>query len=406
LTVTECDDFHSVENIIDLVIPDERHPNRVFHHDPRRSIETNPSPLCRGVTIFGDGQASSVDGWRFCTPPEWQGQFTRWPWWQGQPQTREAFSFAVDHGVFLPLSTAIISQQDKVINSTIEFCGMWGGLECLEPTIAKVDGQLTWNPNAADYVDCTAISMVGITYRNYGHFLLDGLPLVYLLVNSINRPAWEDRLAIVCPPLQSWHHEILSLLNLDRFVRIVQQPTRYKTLVGNSFFCQHVTYPTRFVRPVFDALKFVVPSAPEAPEKIFIVRKDETERVMRNSEQLVERMVKRGYVPVAPELYSVREQIRMFSRAKIIVGPTSAAFANVGFAPPRAKILEIMAEAQPDQWTRRFSFFLGHLWHGYVARVEDYNQRENDQGILDLYEFSYDLPLDDFEEALSTVEAA
>ena len=94
----------------------------------------------------------------------------------------------------------------------------------------------------------------------------------------------------------------------------------------------------------------------------------------------------------------------MFSRAKVIVGPTSAAFANVGFAPAGAKILEIMADCQPDQWTRRFSFLMGHRWHAYIARVEDHKRRRS-AGTLDLYKFSFDLPLDDFEEALSTVES-
>ena len=202
-----------------------------------------------------------------------------------------------------------MSEDGKLIRPSIEHCGIWGGIEYVEPTIANVNGQLTWNPKAIDYVDCTAISAAGKVYPNYGHFLLDGLPLVYLLVNSIIRPSWEDRLAIVCPPLQPWHQEILSLLNLDRFVRIIRRPTRFKTLVGNSFLTHHVTYPTRFARLVFDALKFVVPSASEAPEKICIVRTNQTERVMRNADQLVERLVKRGYAPIAPEEYSVREQI-------------------------------------------------------------------------------------------------
>src|SRR4029077_6574491 len=109
---------------------------------------------------------------------------------------------------------------------------------------------------------------------------------------------------------------------------------------------------------------------------------------------------------IAAETYSVREQIRMFSRAKIIVGPTSAAFANVGFAPPRAKILEIMSECQPDQWTRRFSLLMSHRWYGYVARVDDYTRTRMGAGPLDLYDFSFELPLDDFEQALSTVESA
>jgi capsular polysaccharide biosynthesis protein len=403
VTVTDCDDFHRVDTAAELLTPDDRRPNRILHHDPARPIVRSLSPARRGVDVFGDGRASEVDGWRFRDYPACPGDpYT--PAWHGDPYTRAAFTFALDRGILLPGSTAIISADDRLIHPSVENFAYWGGIEHRELSIANVDGQLIWHSPPIDDADVIAVSAAGVAYMNYGHFLLDGLPLVYLLVNSMAGRLREDELAIVCPPLQPWQREILCLLNLDRLVRVIERPTRFGTLAGNSFLSQHVTCPTRYARTVFDALKFAVPSVADAPEKIFIVRTNQEARVMRNQDQLVQRMLRRGYTTIASEQYSIREQIQLFSRAKIVVGATGAGFANVGFAPPGAKVVEIMAESQPDQWMRRLSLLLAHRWHGYIHPVEETRGLQVAARFFPLFNFSFDLPLDDFEEALSIVE--
>jgi capsular polysaccharide biosynthesis protein len=132
------------------------------------------------------------------------------------------------------------------------------------------------------------------------------------------------------------------------------------------------------------------PAATDAPEKIFIVRTNQAARVMRNQEQLVQRMLTRGYTAIALEQYSIREQIQLFSRAKIVVGATGAGFANVGFAPPGAKVVEIMAESQPDQWLRRFSLPLAHRWHGYIHPVDETRGLRVGARFFPLFDFSFD----------------
>lgn len=394
VTVTTCDDFHHVDTAAELLTADDQHPNRILHHDPSRPIARSLWPAGRGVDIFGDGRASEVDGWRYEVYPNWHGD----------PYTRAAFTCALDRGIFIPESTMIISADDRLIHPSVENFAYWGGIEHRELSIANVDGQLIWRRPPIDDVDVIAVSTVGVAHMNYGHFLLDGLPLVYLLVNSVRGRLSEDRLAIVCPPLRPWQREILCLLNLDRFVRVVERPTRFGTLAGNSLLSKHVAFPTRYARTVFDALKFSVPAVADAPEKIFIVRTNQEGRVMRNQDQLLQRMLTRGYTTIAPEQHSIRKQIQLFSRAKIVVGATGAGFANVGFAPPGATVVEIMAESQPDQWLRRLSLLLAHRWHGYIHPVDETRGLRVAAQFFPLFNFSFDLPLDDFEEALSVVE--
>ena len=394
LTVTNCEDFHSVETVVDLLSADVRHPNRIIYHDPARPIPRSLWPACRGVDIFGEGRASEVDGWRFDAYPQWHDE----------PHTRAAFSFALDRGILIPDSTAIISGDNRLVYASVENLRHWGGIEHREPSIINVDGQLIWHPAALDDIEVIAVSAAGVMYPNYGHFLLDGLPLAYLLANVSEGQVGQNGVAIVCPPLRPWHREILTLLNLDRLVREVQRPTRFSMIVGNSFLSQHVTFPTRYARVIFDALKFVVPPIADAPERIFIVRNNQEGRVMRNHDQLLARMIRRGYTAIVPENYSVREQIQMFSRARLVVGATSAGFANVGFSPPGAKVFEIVAECHPDQWMRRLSLMLGHRWHGYIHTVDHIAGQQIGAKFFPLYDISFELPLDDFENALSVVE--
>ena len=255
------------------------------------------------------------------------------------------------------------------------------------------------------YVDQTAVSPMGIAHSNYGHFLFDGLPAAYLLMNAAGRG--RNPMIMATPALAPWQKEVFALLNLDQFVRVVDRPTSFKTLISNSFLCLHVAYSTRYIRPMFDAMKFAVPYAPGAPEKIFVTRGKRPNRAMRNLDAVTERLAKRGYAIVQPEKYSVRQQIEMFSRARIIVGQTGAALANICFAPLGAKILELMPDCYQDQWTRSMSFLFGHRWHVYFCKVSEADKRGTRPGAAfhPNADFSFDVPLDDFEEALKVVES-
>jgi hypothetical protein len=395
--VTSCDDFHRVDTVTQLLTADDRRPNRVLWHDPSRPIVRSLAPPRRGVQIFGDGQASEVDGWRYDVDPIRT---------KGPVSTRAAFTFAVDRGVFVPESTMIVSGDDRLVGPSVENFEFWGGIEHREPSVRNVDGQLFWHPGGVDGVAAVAVSVAGVAPHNYGHFLLDGLPLAYLLANSVAGGPGAERLAIVCPILRPWQREILAFLNLERLVHEVERPTRFDVLVGNSFLSQHVTFPTRYARVVFDALKFAVSTMAETPERIFLIRAAQRDRTMRNQDELVQRMVARGYTAIAPEQYSVREQIQMFSRASIVVGATGAGWANVGFAPPGAKLVEIIADCQPDQWIRRLSLLLGHRWHGYIHRVDEIRGMHVGIRWFPRFDFSFDLPLDDFEAALAVIESA
>lgn len=82
------------------------------------------------------------------------------------------------------------------------------------------------------------------------------------------------------------------------------------------------------------------------PEKIFLRRISGTRKVT-NTAELEKLLVAQGYVIIEPEKLSFLQQTQLFSKAKVIVGPSGAALANILFAPQCSKVF-ILISKYPD----------------------------------------------------------
>jgi capsular polysaccharide biosynthesis protein len=82
------------------------------------------------------------------------------------------------------------------------------------------------------------------------------------------------------------------------------------------------------------------------PEKIFLRRGPGTRNFI-NTTEVENLMVTHGFVAVEPEKLTFSQQVQLFRNAKIIVGSSGAAFANIIFASQNAKIL-IFISKHPD----------------------------------------------------------
>jgi capsular polysaccharide biosynthesis protein len=79
----------------------------------------------------------------------------------------------------------------------------------------------------------------------------------------------------------------------------------------------------------------------QARDLLFISRRDTGHRVLLNEAEIESALVPLGFRTVVPGTLSVAEQIRTFSRARVIVGAHGAALANLMFAPPHAAVVEM-----------------------------------------------------------------
>jgi capsular polysaccharide biosynthesis protein len=82
-------------------------------------------------------------------------------------------------------------------------------------------------------------------------------------------------------------------------------------------------------------------------EKLFISRKAITQklggnyRALRNETELIEALERCGYMVIEPEQLPFRQQVRLFSAARIVVGLGGAAMFNTAFCRPGTKVISI-----------------------------------------------------------------
>ncbi len=78
-----------------------------------------------------------------------------------------------------------------------------------------------------------------------------------------------------------------------------------------------------------------------ATRRIYISRRDTSRRSLLNEDEVLRELTPLGFELVVPGELSVAEQIRIFSEASVIVGPTGAAWTNMLFAPYAAALVVI-----------------------------------------------------------------
>jgi hypothetical protein len=86
--------------------------------------------------------------------------------------------------------------------------------------------------------------------------------------------------------------------------------------------------------------RFIEPEE-KACDLLYVSRRDSTRRVLLNEQEVEDALSKYGFNTITLSGMPVAEQIRRFSRARVIVAPHGSALANLIFAPSRAVVVEI-----------------------------------------------------------------
>jgi len=352
ISKVDCRDFHHVADLFQLLDRSLPSSDRVIIQEPERWVAATPHGLHVGVNVFGDGYAAPM----MTTA-------------KSETRMKSVASFACDHATLLPATGAVITQGNRLIESTVENAHYFGGVEFVEPYLSRRgDGlQSSYQKDLTD-IDVDAIASFGIGSSNYGHFIFDGLQAAYIIYNVLSS---KSDVYIATQTLNSWQKGILSALGLgERFIEI-DRPTRFRSILGTTLVSMHISYTTRFCRPLFDTLRMNVAYQEDAPKRLYIQRPPGSTRAMRNQEAVEDLLKSRGFLLIRPEIFDIRQQIGLFSNAQIVVAQTGAALANIGFCPPGCQVVEIMPECYFDQWIRSTSYFLGHDWKVIFCSVPE-----------------------------------
>lgn len=202
----------------------------------------------------------------------------------------------------------------------------------------------------------SAIVLTSAYWVNWAHFLTEILPKALI---ADTRAQWRGWPMVISSPALPNAHELLRLL-VAPGREIIKAGGRMRVdragYVSSVGFCP-VEYAYDWktelpeIRPtdtVFSpyALDLVrtaawrLVSPPESgAHRLLYLRRTSSGRRFINQDEVEEAFRLRGFEIVVPESLSVRQQIALFSEAKVIAGPTGAAIANLVFAPRGCRLL-------------------------------------------------------------------
>jgi len=200
-------------------------------------------------------------------------------------------------------------------------------------------------------------------YPIYGHFLLEMAPKL-LVYEYMERELPELQI------LLGWYTPkfILDWIEMLRpgAPKIFLKRAKH-TVVRQSYYCDMLLDRYLLGDAFFEFIRMVknrVSCDTESPrsEKIFISRinRRNTSRDFRtweNEGEICSALASEGFTVVQPETLSIASQIRLFDKAKIVVGELSSALHNTIFCRPGT----IVVQVNPfNAVQRRISLGLGH----------------------------------------------
>ncbi|WP_377278852.1 glycosyltransferase family 61 protein [Rhizobium sp. R86522] len=209
-------------------------------------------------------------------------------------------------------------------------------------------------PEAAPFVDACA--------PNYAHWLTEVLPRLALFCTNrhfsgipiVIDSGLHDNILESIAFFTAESREIYAL-PIGRSITAekvyVTSATGYVPFERRSGSGAHGHSQGRFHPAAFALIRNVVipvavsETTTQEFSKIYIRRNSGTRRVL-NSSELEQALVERGYAIIEPEKLNFIDQVKIFARAKTIVGSSGAALANIIFANTSANIYIMIGRHQ------------------------------------------------------------
>lgn len=217
----------------------------------------------------------------------------------------------------------------------------------------------------------TAVCLVTPGARNnYYHWLLELLPKIHLAEQAgvgLHELPW----ILLGHSGAAYQLETLAMLGVDA-ARVVNVSSGTNERVERLIMPTHPSARDR-IEPW--AVGFVrerllpLAAAGVGPEKIYIDRGTAGRRPLLNNAEVRSRLEAAGFLSVDPGTLPVREQIALFRDARVIVGAHGAAFANIAFCRPGARLVELLPPAYQPAYFRNLADVAGVEWQAAVGSV-------------------------------------
>jgi capsular polysaccharide biosynthesis protein len=235
------------------------------------------------------------------------------------------------------------------------------------------------------------LSLLGWSVQNYSHWLVDILPRTMLAPERLG----ELRL-LVPAELKRYHRESLELLGVapDRLVQLTPGWHRLERILL-SHAAQRYMLPKRaHVTALRDRLwqAALGPGERPAPWRRVYVSRARTRRRVLNEDELLPILREYEFEVVCCEELSLREQIRLFAEASVILGAHGSGLNNSLFVPPGGKLLELYNPLRWNYCVRNVANLLGHEhWYLFGAPAgPDFDLRVEPQKLAKLLAYAFE----------------
>ncbi len=212
--------------------------------------------------------------------------------------------------------------------------------------------------------DTPRVGRVGafVSYRarySYAHLLLDAAPGLVLLAGE---SALKQH-ALLAPPMPAWRLDLLRhvlgeaadrLSATDADLLLTTETARPGGMGALG------AGPAPALLSVRDRL---LPLGDGLPGRAWLYIRPGGEAGEASPEQAMLEidLEHRGFQPIAPDRMPLSEQIAAFRHARIIIGATGSALANVLFCEPGARVIELHS-GSADSWLRPLCETVGATW--------------------------------------------
>ena len=191
---------------------------------------------------------------------------------------------------------------------------------------------------------------------NYWHWLFDILPRIKIIANTINLN--EIDYFLLPDNSRRFQKDTLSLLNIPEKKQLSSQKYRHikfdeiiasdhPYVINNDATSAITNIPEWIINWLKrEFTKDLNLSDINFPKKIYIDRGDASPNISKlrsiiNEKEVTNKLLEHEYKVIKLSDYSIIDQIKLFFNAKKMVGLHGAGFANVMFANPELKVLEL-----------------------------------------------------------------
>ena len=242
--------------------------------------------------------------------------------------------------------------------------------------------------------------LAGSDQPNYGHYLLDVVPLIHLGARmGMPMLTWS---------LRPWQRALIARLDVA--------PGLIREIKPEPVFLEHAITSNRHsgaasinahpqTKEVFSfILSNIEKHAPavERPRRLLVCRGVRDARNIRNRKAVIEALEPLGFTAIQPEKLPFDEQAMLFKNAEFIVSEFGSGMVNAIFSRPGTKLVEIIAEGQFDPWSSHFGA-MNRFEHVVLFEHQSQEALLKDPRHLKDSEFSYDVDVPRLVETVETL---